>query len=141
MKEVNKIWKKYQNVRTTPSILENRTFTLLDSKTPNSLVWSSTSQYHSNSHILVCGTGKHKISLKEINRIWKEQNIRKTLAILGYPFYHIKRFWKITRAVRHTDNNKKKLVWITEKQLKTVKIVKEILRKLRNCSCCLLFSV
>ena len=46
--------------------------TIFQSPKPLRLEWH-TSWYHSSSHNLVSGNGKHQRSLKEINRIWKKK--------------------------------------------------------------------
>ena len=58
-KEINRIWKNYQNIRTIPSILGNGTLILLYSKVQNHLSRSDIPLYHSNSHNLVFWTRKH----------------------------------------------------------------------------------
>ena len=45
LKDINRIWKNYQNIRITPPILKNGTFILLYSKVPNFPAWSGTSRY------------------------------------------------------------------------------------------------
>ena len=94
MKDINKIWKNYQNIRIIPRILGNGIF-ILYSKGPNFLVRSATPWYHSNSHSsfgfgliwinlnLLSGSGKHWRALKGINRTWKVyQNIGTTPAVM-----------------------------------------------------------
>ena len=79
LKEINRIWNNYQNIRITPPILGNKTFILLYSKATNHITQSDILQYHSNSHTFFSETRKHWKSFKETNKIWKKtSNFRMT---------------------------------------------------------------
>ena len=83
LKKINRIWKIYQNVRTTPAVMRNGTVILLYSKALKHSASSDTRQYQSHSQNVVSVTGKHQKSLKDIDRIVKSyQNIRITPPIL-----------------------------------------------------------
>ena len=62
---------------------------------------------------------------------------------MGHLFQLIIRRRKVPPTVRHNDNNKKitTLVPTTKINLKTMIIIKSMLLKLRNYSCCLSFSL
>ena len=58
LKEINRISKSYQNIRTTPAIMGNGTFVLLFPKFTKNPAGSDTSQDQSNSQNLDYETGK-----------------------------------------------------------------------------------
>ena len=59
MTEINTIWKKYQSIRITPTIMRNGSFLLLYSKVLKCTVLSNTPQYQSNkSNLVNCNIGK-----------------------------------------------------------------------------------
>ena len=93
-KEINRIWKNYQNIRTIPPILGNGTLILLYSKVQNHPSRSDIPLYHSNSHNLVPGTEKIYRTLKEIYGIWENyQNIRTIPVIIGNGTFILLYFW------------------------------------------------
>ena len=55
LKDINRIWKNYQNIRITPPTLWNRTFIPLYSNVPNFPAQSDTPQYQSKNQNLVSG--------------------------------------------------------------------------------------
>ena len=59
IKEINRIWKIYQNIRMTPATMRNRTVVLLYSKALKHLACSGTPQHQSHIQNLIPGTGKH----------------------------------------------------------------------------------
>ena len=85
MNGISRIWRKLENIRTTPGILTNRTFTLLCFKVSKRPTWSDAPPYQSNISNLVSGKEVHKKKfLKKINRIWKKyKNVRIAYPILA----------------------------------------------------------
>ena len=69
VKEVNGIWKNYQNNRKTPAILPNGTLTLMHSEMPNYPSKSEVRQHQLKIAKLVSRSGKDNNALKEINKI------------------------------------------------------------------------
>ena len=115
MKEINRIWKIYQNIRIPPTMLRNGTVILLYSKALKHLACSDTPQYQSHSQNVIPGTEKRQKSLKDHNKIWKKyQNIRITPPILwitcaiwemGLSFYYIPKSQITPQGVTHPSRH------------------------------------